>query len=368
MRFISDKNLLLKEVSIAQEIIASRNALSILSNVLLDASEGKLTIRATDLKVSFETTLPVQIDEEGSTTIFCDKFLGILRSLPDGDVIFEEKEGNKLKIIPTEKKIDFSLKSISPEKFPQLPAMEEENSFELPQGDFLDMINQTYFSVSDDETRYFMNGVFFEKKEGQFIMVATDGRRLSFAQKPLSANTPDFPGVIIPTKILLLVRKLASGQGNLNLSITEKMIYVQFDNQKISSNLIEGQFPNYSRVIPESQEQSATLDKTKLVDALKRVSILAEQKSRRIFVTFQSGALVVKSEESEIGDAKEQIDCDYEGPEVSLALNFGFLLDPLKVVDESKVRIEFSEPRKAITLSSEPKKDYFHIVMPMQME
>jgi DNA polymerase-3 subunit beta len=184
----------------------------------------------------------------------------------------------------------------------------------------------------------------------------------------LTDNVGEFSGIIIPTKILQLVRKLASGQGNLALSISEKNIFVQFDNQKISSNLIEGNFPNYNRVIPESQEQTAVLDKGTFVEALKRVSILAEQKSRRIYITLQTGNLVINSEENEIGAAKEQIACNYEGPEMTLALNYGFLLDPLKVVDEKEVLIEFSEPRKAITMGSQPKKDYFHIVMPMQME
>jgi DNA polymerase-3 subunit beta len=255
MRFICDKGLLLKEVSIAQEIIASRNALSILSNVLLDASGSNLTIKATDLKVGFETTIPVQIEEEGSTTVFCDKFLGILRSLPEGDVTFEEKENNRLKIIPAEKKIDFQLKSISSDKFPEVLNLEGQNFFELPQAAFLDMVNQTIFAVSDDETRYFMNGVYFERKDDKLIMVATDGRRLSYAEKPLTDNVGEFSGIIIPTKILQLVRKLASGQGNLALSISEKNIFVQFDNQKISSNLIEGNFPNYNRVIPESKNK-----------------------------------------------------------------------------------------------------------------
>jgi DNA polymerase-3 subunit beta len=230
------------------------------------------------------------------------------------------------------------------------------------------MVNQTIFAVSDDETRYFMNGVYFERKDDKLIMVATDGRRLSYAEKPLTDNVGEFSGIIIPTKILQLVRKLASGQGNLALSISEKNIFVQFDNQKISSNLIEGNFPNYNRVIPESQEQTAVLDKGTFVEALKRVSILAEQKSRRIYITLQTGNLVINSEENEIGAAKEQIACNYEGPEMTLALNYGFLLDPLKVVDEKEVLIEFSEPRKAITMGSQPKKDYFHIVMPMQME
>jgi DNA polymerase-3 subunit beta len=364
MRFICDKGLLLKEVSIAQEIIASRNALSILSNVLLDASGSNLTIKATDLKVGFETTIPVQIDEEGSTTVFCDKFLGILRSLPEGDVTFEEKENNRLKIIPAEKKIDFQLKSISSDKFPEVLNLEGQNFFELPQAAFLDMVNQTIFAVSDDETRYFMNGVYFERKDDKLIMVATDGRRLSYAEKPLTDNVGEFSGIIIPTKILQLVRKLASGQGNLALSISEKNIFVQFDNQKISSNLIEGNFPNYNRVIPESQEQTAVLDKGTFVEALKRVSILAEQKSRRIYITLQTGNLVINSEENEIGAAKEQIACNYEGPEMTLALNYGFLLDPLKVVDEKEVLIEFSEPGRQSPWDPSPRRITFTSLCP----
>jgi len=182
MKFISERNVLLKEVSIAQEIISVKNAMSILSNVLLEVRDGFLTIKATDLKVAFETRIPVSGSVNGITTVFCEKFLGILRSLPDREIEFEVRDG-KLIIKPVGTSIDFQLKSISSDKFPEIKDGENLTWFALPQADVLEMIGQTIFSVSDDETRYYMNGVYLEKKGENVVMVATDGRRLSYIEK-----------------------------------------------------------------------------------------------------------------------------------------------------------------------------------------
>ena len=367
MKFTCHKNVILKEIAIAQDIISSRNSLSILSNVLLEADNGALKIKATDLKVSFETQIPVDVSQEGSTTVFCDKFLGILRSLPDGDVEFNLSDG-RLLIDPLFGKINFQLKSITSDKFPEIKEIEDDKYFELPQSSLIDMISQTIFSVSDDETRYFMNGVYLEHQEGTLSMVATDGRRLSFIKKDLTTEIKDFDAVIIPTKILHLIKKLSSGEGNLFLAVSEKTIFVKFDNQKISSNLIEGQFPNYNRVIPEHQEFNINVNKHDLIEALRRVSLLVEQKSRRIYMTFSTGAIILNSEESEIGVAKEEIVCDYEGDGLTVALNYLYLLEPLKVIKEEEITIKFTEANKAISIISVPEKDYFHIVMPMQLD
>lgn len=366
MKFSCDKNVIVREISIAQEIISSRNALSILSNVLLEADNNVLTIKATDLKVGFETKIPVTVDESGDTTIFCDKFLGILRSMPDGVIEFEETENEKLYINSTSQDISFQLNSIGADKFPELPDVKEDNYFELPQKQFIEMISQTIFSISDDETRYFMNGVFLEKFDSRLIMVGTDGRRLSFIGSDTEA--PEFSGVIIPPKILHLVKKLASGQGNLLLAVLDKVIFVKFDNQKLYSSIIDGQFPNYNKVIPEHQEYTAVVNKTAFLDGLKRVSILAEQKSKKIFATFQSGEIVLKSEESDIGTAKETLECSYEGPEMNIALNFMYLLEPIKVIDSENISIMFTEKNRAISIVSNPEGDFVHIVMPMQMD
>ena len=367
MKFTCHKNVILKEIAIAQDIISSRNSLSILSNVLLEADNETLKIKATDLKVSFETQIPVEVSQAGSTTVFCDKFLGIIRSLPDGDVEFNLADG-RLLINPLFGKINFQLKSISSDKFPEIKEIGDDKYFELPQNSLIDMISHTVFSVSDDETRYFMNGVYLEHQEGTLSMVATDGRRLSFIKKDLSTEIKDFDPVIIPTKILHLIKKLSSKEGNLYLAVSDKSIFVKFDNQKISSNLIEGQFPNYKRVIPEHQEFNINVNKNDLIEALRRVSLLIEQKSRRLYMTFSTGTITLNSEESEIGIAKEEINCDYEGDGLTVALNYLYLLEPLKVIEEEEITIKFTEANKAISIISVPEKDYFHIVMPMQLD
>ena len=367
MKFTFDRDALLKEISIAQEIIATKNAISILSNVLLNAQNGTLTIKATDIKVNFETRIPVDIQEPGATTVFCDKFMSIISSLPQGDIEFEQND-IKINIKATTKKAKFQLKSITSDKFPEFTAPTDLSFFDIPVKDFKEMINQTVFSVSDDETRYFMNGVFMEKKESNLQLIATDGRRLAFISKNFGISLPEFKSIIIPPKILTIINRRASDEGLLSIAVSEKNIFFRFSNYEFSSVLIEGQFPNYSRVIPDSQTYFFEVDTKELTEALKRVALLVEQKSRRIYMTVASGTLTISSQETEIGTAKEEIPCKYSGEELTVALNYIYLEEPLKVIGTDRVKVEFTESMKAITLKAEPEKDFFHIIMPMQME
>ena len=367
MKFSFNRDSLLKEISIAQEIIATKNAISILSNVLLDAQNGTLTIKATDIKVNFETKIPVEIQEPGSTTVFCDKFMSIISSLPPGEIEFEQND-IKINIRSITKKAKFQLKSITSDKFPEFTSSLNLSFFDIPVKEFKEMINQTVFSVSDDETRYFMNGVFMEKKDDKLQLIATDGRRLAYISKTFGIMIPDFKGIIIPPKILNIINKRASEEGPISIAVGEKNIFFKFANYEFSSVLIEGQFPNYNRVIPSSQSYSFQVETKELMEALKRVALLVEQKSRRIFLTVSSGTLTISSQETEIGTAREEIPCMFEGDEITLALNYLYIEEPVKVIGSDRVKVEFTESMKAITLKSEPEKDFFHIVMPMQME
>jgi DNA polymerase-3 subunit beta len=310
--------------------------------------------------------LPVTVLEEGSTTVYGDKFLGILTAIPEGELEFDQND-SKIIIRPSLKKIKFQLKSIASDKFPEFPVAKEKNSFEIPIKDFKEMIKQTVFAVSDDETRYFMNGVFFEKQENELIMVATDGRRLAYVSKQ-TEDINDFNGIIVPPKILNIVMKRAGDEGPILISITDKILFVSFGSYNLSSVLIEGEFPNYRRVIPESQKHSFTVDRLEMIDALKRVSILVEQKSHRVYLGLAPGVISVSSEESEIGAAKEEIPCRYDGEELFIALNYRYIEEPFKEIKEKEVEIFFTEPNKAITIKSVPPGDFFHIIMPMQLE
>ena len=360
MKFTCERETILHEIANAYEIISVRNSLSILSNVLLEASDQKLTIRATDLKVNYESTIPVEMHQPGSVTVFCDKLHGILRSLPDGEVELELSEDATLRISPVFKNIRFQLKGIAADKYPPFQGEVGEQAFPFGKQDLIEMISHTLFAVSDDETRYFMNGVFMEKQGGQIIMVATDGRRLAFASKGIDSAVPDFKGVIIPPKVLNVGSRQAPREGELRMAVSERSFHVAFDAQQLSSNLIEAQFPNYKRVIPERQEQRLLIDRAAFEEALRRVSLLVEQKTRRIYV------LVIRSSEGEIGAAREEVACEYGGPEIVLAFNFEYLLDPLREMTTDQVALEFTDSGKALSLRSEPEGDFFHIVMPMQ--
>lgn len=367
MKFTFDRDTMLREISIAQEIIATKNALSILSNVLFIAENNSLTIKATDIKVNFETKIPIEIETEGTTTIFSDKLMSILTSLPSGEVEFIQDE-NKIVIKPITKKVKFQLKSMASDKFPEFINTNNISFIEIPVQELKDMITQTIFAVSDDETRYFMNGIYFDKKDDNLILVATDGRRLSFISKPIYQGVEDFTSAIVPPKILNIILKRAPNEGNISLAFVDKTIIVKFGNYIFTSVLIEGQFPNYERVIPEKQEFSFEVDKKDLSDALKRVGLLVEQKSHRVYFSLSDGLLTISSQESDIGSAKEEIPCKFVGEEITMAFNYLYIEEPMKVINTERILFEFTSSMKAVTIKSEPTADYFHIVMPMQME
>ena len=366
MKFTCERSVLLKEIAIANEIIASKNVISILSNIYFEASDGGLTIKATDMKVNFETKVPVDIIEPGNVTVYGDKFLGILNTIPDGEIEFEQIEG-RINIRTLVKKARFQLKSIASDKFPEFSASGED-FFEIPIRDFKDMIQETIFAISDDETRYFMNGVLFEKTENKFVMVATDGRRLAYVEKSTTTEFKDFSGIIIPPKILNIVLKRAGDEGMAKISLNDKIIFIQFGSYKLSSTLIDGTFPNYRRVIPENQINSFVVNRLEMLDALRRVSLLVEQKSHRVYMGLSAGTVSIFCEENDIGNAREEIPCRYEGEELSIALNYRYIEEPFKVIGGDEVSILFNDPNKTITIKPVPEKDFFHIVMPMQQD
>jgi len=363
MKFICQRNILLKEISVAQEIISSKNAISILSNIYLEAENDSLVIKATDLKVNFQTKVPVTVIEPGPVTVFGDKFLNILSSIPEGELEFEYKDG-KIGIKTSVKKVKFQLKTMSSEKFPEFPVSESEY-FEIPVKSFKEMITQTIFAVSDDVNRYYMNGVFFEKDENNIIMVSTDGRRLSYIKKDIG-KVINFAGVIIPPKLLNIITKRAGDEGLIEVSVTNNIIFIRFGAYCLSSVLLEGQFPNYRKVIPDNQNNTITVNRLEMMDALRRVSLFVEQKSCRIYLVLKPGIMEIFSEENEIGDVKEEIPCKYDGEEISMAMNYTYIEAPLKVINNNEICFKFSDPTKAITLVPVPEADFFHIIMPMQ--
>lgn len=366
MKFNCDRTTILREISMAHEIISSRNILAVQSNVLLKTEEGALLIRATDVTIGFETRIPIEVISTGTTLVFCEKLLGALKFLPDERVIFE-LDGDKLHVKPESKKVNYKLRSINPDDFPEIGSTDPGNYFEVSQKDFIELINQTIFAVSEDETRHFMNGVYFEQNGNSLTMVATDGRRLSCITKQNTYDVKPFSGVIIPKKILLMIRKMASGEGNISLAISNSSIFFEFDNHRLTSNLIDGQFPDYQRVIPKEQKYEVVVELETLSLALNRVSLFVENKFKKIFIDLSENNLIIRSMESESGMSIEEIPCDYKGPDATIALNHSYLSDPIKRITEKEIVIRYSDPMETISIVSNPEKDYYHIVVPMDV-
>jgi len=365
MKFTCNKEVILKEISIAQEIISSKNAILILSNIYLEADNDRLIIKARDMKVNFQTEIPVTVIEKGTAMVYGDKFLGIISTFPYDEIEFSQNENVAIIKPTTQKKPEYKLKSMASEKFPEFP-VSSSPFFEMPIKDFKEMVQQSVFAVSDDETRYFMNGVFMEKSEGRVNMVATDGRRMAFVGKNAENKIDDFSGIIIPPKILNTVIKRSGDEGLINISINDKMIFINFASYQFSSVLIEGAFPNYKKVIPEKQDFSLSVNRDEMLNALRRVSLMVEKKSHRIYLGVSSGRMAVYSEESEIGTVDDEIPCKYDGDEITIALNYRYLEEPFKAMTDDEIKIRFSSATKAITIEPIPEKDFFHIVMPMQ--
>lgn len=373
MKFTFDRDAMIGEVAIAQEIISTKNAGSILSNVFLSAAGNTLTIKATDVKVSFLASVPVQVQEEGSTTVYCDKFMGILSALPAGEVEFVQQadDGGQpqgVVIRPVGKKIKFEMRTMSEEKFPEVAVSEDAPYFEVGAKEIKEMIAQTIFAVSSDETRYFMNGVYFEKKGDRLNMVATDGRRMGFSSKEILAGVPDFPSAIIHPKVLGIVLKHCPDEGNICMAIVDKMVFFKFASYRFGAALIDGQFPAYERVIPASQAHSFTVSKDELVSAMKRVALMVDKKAGRIYFNIEPGLLRITSRQSDLGSADEEIASSYEGESSVIAMNYRYIDEPLRVIGADRIAFEFSEEMKAVTMRPEPASHYFHIIMPMQKE
>lgn len=363
MKFTFDRNTMLREVAIAQEIITNKSPIAILSCVWLKASGDTLTLRATDTCVNFSSNINIASKNDGETTIFCDKFMSILGALPAGDAVFETDEEGAI-ITSSVKKVHFTIRSVAQDKFPIAKTIKGEE-FSVGAKDFKDLVKQTIFGVSSDPNRFFMTGVLFTKTDEGFTMVATDARRLAIASHAL--DEAKIKDSIVPTKILRLVQKTASDEGELTITLSETDICIKFNDYEFTSRLIDGQFPNYKKVIPESFTHSFTVNKDDLDAALKRMEIMTDKKSGKIIFNITNALIKIASRQSQLGEALEEVACSYEGDDVSIAFSNRFISEPLHSMDGDTVIFEFTDPQHAVTIKNDKFDYYKDVIMPMSI-
>ncbi len=366
MKFICSCASIRKEIELAALFTSQKNSLSMTSNVLLENHNDKLTVKAQDGKVSFISSIPVSTVIPGSTTVFCNNLNDVLKNLPDEDMEFSE-EDEKLNIRPvSSNKINTKLKTMDASKFPEFKYCEEESFFSLPQKAFNEMADKTSFAVSEETTRFFLTGVYTEKKDDKIVMVATDGRRLAYVENRFEQDIPDFGHAIIPVRFLQVLERICTNEGLFSLAVTEDMIYAKVQDRTISSTLITGNYPNYERVIPSNLEYECKLSVADMIKSTSLTSIFTESKSKKIFVDISPEGMMISSENNDVGDSKQIIQCEYNGPIAKISFNSTLLIPTIKKIDTEFMKIKIHTQNGAMIFAPEPEKNYFYVLMPMQ--
>jgi DNA polymerase-3 subunit beta len=372
MKVVLTRGDLLRGVMTVQSAVASKNTMPILANVLLEAKDKRLEFVATDLDMGIRCSVPAEIVEKGNITINAKKLSDIVRELPEATVELEIDDSHKMILVC--QKSNFKVHGLPKDDFPILPEVKKDRVVKIKGSLLQEMIRKTIFAVSTDETRYVLNGVYFQVDGGKLRMVATDGHRLAFIQKKLEGKNDDKTSVIIPTKTLNELSKVISDLGKgkedeliVECYVTDNQIKFVIEGVEIVSRLIEGQFPNYEQVIPKESDKKIEASVSELASATRRVAILTSEKSNSIRYQAKNGKLTISSKTPDMGEAKEEMDVDYKGEEISIAYNSKYVLDVLKNVGTDTVNIELTQALSPGILRPKGDTDYLCVIMPMRV-
>ncbi len=370
-----EKKDLISLLSKTQNIVEKRNTMPILVNVLLEADEKRLKVLATDLEVSLTDEVPVLRGATGRVAVNAKNLFEIIKELAEGPIQLSRKENNWLEV--KQKRSVFNIVGISAEEYPVFPTYSTQDFMTIDATVLTDMIEKTIYSVSNDETRYHLNGVFFERQAGDgdkgvYRMVATDGHRLSLVDRTVenSSNASSLPlqGVIIPRKGLFEIRKLLDTiSGKFEMAIEGSQLIVRSQSTVLMVRLIEGKYPNYQQLIPQNLSRHALVHRETLLSCLKRVSLLSNQKYKGVTLALAPGRLEISSNNPELGDAKEEIEVRYQGHEMKIGFNARYILDVLNSFDDDEVDIELNDQLSPGLMRPHNDLSYTCVVMPMRI-
>ena len=372
MKLSVEKKDLLNVIARAQNIVEKRNTMPILVNVLLEAKGQSLRGFATDLEVSLTDEIPAVISGGGRAAVNAKSLFEIIKELPEGIIELERKENNWLKI--TQRRATFNIVGISPEEYPVFPTFTTKEFIKIDAEVLSEMIEKTIYSVSTDETRYHLNGVYLETKadkEGPvFRMVATDGHRLSMVDRKISEVPKNFAptGVIIPRKGLHEIKKLVDTVGDsVDIAFEGSQLIVRNQSTLLMIRLIEGKYPNYQQLIPQTLKEHLLVQREALLSSLKRVSLLSNTKSKGVTFSLASGKLEIASNNPELGDAKEEIEIDYKGKDLKIGFNAKYMLDVLTSMHDEVVRVNLNDQLSPSLIHPYQDNSYQCVVMPMRI-
>lgn len=365
MDFVISKEILVNGIQIVQNAVSQKSSLPILSNVLIEAGQGKIKLTATDLDIGISFSTEASIETEGAITVPARKFFDIVKALPDESPIsISMKKSNYVTIKSA--KAQFRMMGLPKEEFPNLPEFKDQDSVAIEQKTLKEMISLTDFAISKDDTRYVLNGTLLIVKEDTIILVATDGRRLATIEKKLGKKTLVDRSVIVPIKTIQEIKRMLTGEGDVQVKFSENQIMFEFSSSLVISRLIEGEYPSYKKVIPERTGSEVIIKRDDFLNATRRASIFTEQDSMAIKFSIKKKKMVIEKETPYLGKATEEIGAEFSGQEdIDIGFNPRYLIDVLKNLEEDEIVFEVKDPTKPGVIRRGD--EYTYVVLPMQL-
>ncbi len=363
MKFSVTKEKLLECLQQVQNVVSTRTTLPILSNVLLQAHGNEVRLTTTDLDVGVRGSFEASVEKEGATTLPARRLFTIIRELPSSEIQFDVDVKNAASIRSGQS--FFKILGLPEEEFPPLPKFDEAKVVTIRQKDLRDGLKKTSYAISTDETRYVLNGVLFSFKDNKLTLVATDGRRLAMLDIDLEFPRSHEADIIVPTKAVAELQRLLTDEGDVRVSVGSGQIAFDLNNTLLVSKLIEGNYPNYKQVIPGEMKERVTLERETFLNSLKRVSLLASDKSNSIKLNFTKNNIDITANTPEVGEAKESLPVAYKGREFSIAFNPEFLMAPLRNLAEDEVFLDLiDEMSPGVIKIQSP---FLYVLMPMRI-
>ncbi|HVU22977.1 MAG TPA: DNA polymerase III subunit beta [Opitutus sp.] len=354
-------------------VVGSKATMPILSNVLIEAEKDQIALTTTNLDLGIRCKIKAEVKEKGAITLPVKRLAGIVRELPNVDVTLEASPNHQVKLASGGS--NFRIMGIGREEFPPLPEFGEEKAFTLDQAELTTMLKSVAYAQSTDETRYILNGVYFNFRDEKLSLVATDGRRLALVAKEMEVPASSAGAIILPAKTVAELGRLLDKGETLKINFNDRRAAFQISTDKDSSGLVEsvylyskvveGNYPNYQQVIPKETHQRIKLERELFLQCVHRAALVCSEKSNSVKIKLTSNLLEITAQSPDFGEAHESMAIGYSGPELQVAFNPAFLMDPLRAVAKDEVFFELKDevsPGVFKTLDS-----FLCVIMPVRL-
>ncbi len=372
MKLIIERAALLKSLGHVQSVVERRNTIPILSNVRMDAAKGRLSLNATDMDIQIVESTSAEVSKSGATTVPAHTLYDIVRKLPDGAQVEVVSSSDGGQIVLTAGRSRFNFACLPVEDFPAMADGKLGHTFKLGSADLKSLIDRTRFAISTEETRYYLNGIYLHAAKSEKVdvlrAVATDGHRLARVELPLPDGASGMPGVIVPRKAVIEVRKLIEEtDSDVEISLSDSKIKFTFDDVTLTSKLIDGTFPDYERVIPTGNDKVLEAECKTMFNAVDRVSAISSEKSRSIKMTCDKGAMTLSASSPEAGSAVEEVEATYDSGNLEIGFNSRYLLEILGQIEGDAVRFTMADAASPTIIRDVADGSAVYVLMPMRV-